>query len=85
MANDWCILASIICTNVLLMAFCLFQIIQHNYPLHRISYCADDKSDKRMLTFIAKESESNKHQCFVFDSEKCVCVQEWGLQVQISH
>ena len=46
------------------------KVIQHRYPLHRISYCADDKSDKRMFTFVAKEGESN--YCFVFDSEKCV-------------
>ncbi|KAK2171753.1 hypothetical protein NP493_1029g02000, partial [Ridgeia piscesae] len=45
------------------------KVIQHRYPLHRISYCADDKSDKRMFTFVAKEGESN--YCFVFDSEKC--------------
>ncbi len=50
----------------------VFQVIQHQYPLHRISYCADDKSDKRMFTFIAKQSDSNVHHCFVFDSEKCV-------------
>lgn len=43
----------------------------HQYPLHRISYCADDKTDKRMFTFIAKASDSNKHFCYVFGSEKC--------------
>ncbi len=48
--------------------------MQHRFPLHRISYCADDKSDKRIFTFIAKEQDSNKHHCFVFDSEKCVSV-----------
>ena len=47
-------------------------MIQHQYPLHRISYCADDKSDKRMFTFIAKDTDKNEHHCFVFDSEKCV-------------
>ena len=47
-------------------------MMQHRFPLHRISYCADDKSDKRIFTFIAKEADSNKHHCFVFDSEKCV-------------
>lgn len=49
------------------------QIIQFQYPLHHVSYCADDKSDKRMFTFIAKERDANKHHCFVFDSEKNVC------------
>ena len=42
------------------------------FPLHRISYCADDKADKRMLTFIAKHADNNTHNCFVFDSDKCV-------------
>lgn len=45
--------------------------IQHNCQLHRISFCADDKTDKRIFTFICKDSESNKHLCYVFDSEKC--------------
>ncbi|CAG5118494.1 unnamed protein product, partial [Candidula unifasciata] len=47
------------------------KLILHQYPLHRISYCADDKSDKRMFTFIAKEASGNQHFCYVFDSEKC--------------
>ncbi|ELU11836.1 hypothetical protein CAPTEDRAFT_95486, partial [Capitella teleta] len=47
------------------------KAVQHQYPLHRISYCADDKSDKRMFTFIAKAAETDVHHCFVFDSEKC--------------
>ncbi|XP_043433203.1 PTB domain-containing engulfment adapter protein 1 isoform X9 [Prionailurus bengalensis] len=45
--------------------------VQHNCQLHRISFCADDKTDKRVFTFICKDSESNKHLCYVFDSEKC--------------
>ncbi|XP_041117671.1 PTB domain-containing engulfment adapter protein 1-like isoform X3 [Polyodon spathula] len=45
--------------------------VQHNCQLHRISFCADDKTDKRIFTFICKDAESNKHLCFVFDSEKC--------------
>uniref|UniRef100_H0ZLD8 PTB domain-containing engulfment adapter protein 1 n=1 Tax=Taeniopygia guttata TaxID=59729 RepID=H0ZLD8_TAEGU len=44
---------------------------KHNCQLHRISFCADDKTDKRIFTFICKDSESNKHLCYVFDSEKC--------------
>lgn len=42
----------------------------HQFPLHQISYCADDKSDKKFFTFIAKEENSKKHNCFVFVSEK---------------
>ncbi|XP_041119784.1 PTB domain-containing engulfment adapter protein 1-like isoform X3 [Polyodon spathula] len=45
--------------------------VQHSCQLHRISFCADDKTDKRIFTFICKDAESNKHLCFVFDSEKC--------------
>ncbi|XP_072274895.1 PTB domain-containing engulfment adapter protein 1 isoform X2 [Pyxicephalus adspersus] len=45
--------------------------VLHNCQLHRISFCADDKTDKRIFTFICKDSESNKHLCYVFDSEKC--------------
>lgn len=44
--------------------------IFHQYPLHRISYCADDKSDKKFFSFIAKEADSDKHSCFVFVSDK---------------
>lgn len=42
----------------------------HQYPLHRISYCADDKSDKKFFSFIAKDAEGDKHSCFVFVSDK---------------
>lgn len=52
----------------------VFQDVLHNCQLHRISFCADDKTDKRIFTFICKDSESNKHLCYVFDSEKCVSV-----------
>jgi len=44
--------------------------IQHQYPLHRISYCADDKAEKRFFSFIAKEEDSDKHTCYVFVSDK---------------
>ncbi|RWS02529.1 PTB domain-containing engulfment adapter protein 1-like protein, partial [Dinothrombium tinctorium] len=44
--------------------------IMHQYPLHRISYCADDKSDKKFFSFIAKETENDTHSCFVFVSDK---------------
>uniref|UniRef100_A0A3Q3VUY7 PTB domain-containing engulfment adapter protein 1 n=1 Tax=Mola mola TaxID=94237 RepID=A0A3Q3VUY7_MOLML len=38
--------------------------VLHNCQLHRISFCADDKTDKRIFTFICKDSESNKHLCY---------------------
>ncbi|XP_067003317.2 PTB domain-containing engulfment adapter protein 1 [Anabrus simplex] len=44
--------------------------IMHQYPLHRISYCADDKGEKRFFSFIAKEADSESHNCFVFVSDK---------------
>lgn len=47
-----------------------YKTVLYQYPLHYVSYCADDKSDKRMFTFIAKQKDSTKHHCFVFDSEK---------------
>ncbi|TRY83193.1 hypothetical protein DNTS_000687 [Danionella cerebrum] len=45
----------------------------HNCQLHRMSFCADDKTDKRIFTFICTEPETKTHLCYVFDSEKCVC------------
>ncbi|CAG0899059.1 unnamed protein product [Cyprideis torosa] len=44
--------------------------ILHQYPLHRISYCADDKAERRFFAFIAKNSEEEGHTCFVFVSDK---------------
>lgn len=44
--------------------------VLHQYPLHRISYCADDKGEKRFFSFIAKEADSDVHMCFVFVSDK---------------
>ena len=55
---------------VLLAAF--LQRILHQYPLHRISYCADDKAEKKFFSFIAKEPDSEKHTCYVFVSDKLV-------------
>jgi len=49
--------------------------ILHQYPLHRISYCADDKSEKKFFSFIAKEVDSEKHTCYVFVSDKLVSLQ----------
>ena len=48
------------------------KTVLHEYPLHRISYCADDKAEKRFFSFIAKDAESNRHTCFVFLSDKLV-------------
>ncbi|OXA59756.1 PTB domain-containing engulfment adapter protein 1 [Folsomia candida] len=42
--------------------------ILHQFPLHQISYCADDKTEKKFFSFIAKDGEC--HRCFVFSSEK---------------
>jgi len=43
----------------------------HQFPLHRISYCADENSERRYLTFITKVQEgSDRHECFVFISDK---------------
>jgi len=46
------------------------QRIMHQYPLHRISYCADDKGEKKFFSFIAKEEDAERHTCFVFVSDK---------------
>ena len=48
------------------------QKVLHQYPLHRISYCADDKAEKRFFSFIAKDADSTRHTCFVFLSDKLV-------------
>ncbi|XP_048091365.1 PTB domain-containing engulfment adapter protein 1 isoform X9 [Alosa alosa] len=45
--------------------------VQHNCQLHRMSFCADDKTDKRIFTFICTDPETKRHLCYVFDSEKC--------------
>ncbi|XP_015602655.1 PTB domain-containing engulfment adapter protein 1 isoform X2 [Cephus cinctus] len=44
--------------------------IMHQYPLHRISYCADDKGEKKFFSFVAKEEDAENHTCFVFVSDK---------------
>ncbi|XP_026316646.1 PTB domain-containing adapter protein ced-6 isoform X2 [Hyposmocoma kahamanoa] len=51
--------------------------IMYQFPLHRISYCADDKGAKKYFSFIAKSAmngmngtEAEKHECFVFISTK---------------
>ena len=55
--------------------------VQHKFALHKMSYCADDKSDKRIVTFIAKEKDSDQHKCYVFDSEKCVSLRQKTLSI----
>ncbi|XP_076871672.1 PTB domain-containing engulfment adapter protein 1 isoform X6 [Brachyhypopomus gauderio] len=45
--------------------------VLHNNQLHRMSFCADDKTDKRIFAFICTESDTKRHLCYVFDSEKC--------------
>ncbi|XP_041981861.1 PTB domain-containing adapter protein ced-6 isoform X2 [Aricia agestis] len=55
--------------------------VMYQFPLHRISYCADDKGAKKYFSFIAKggsvangmnghDGDSEKHECFVFVSTK---------------
>ncbi|XP_059058847.1 PTB domain-containing adapter protein ced-6 isoform X2 [Achroia grisella] len=57
--------------------------IMYQFPLHRISYCADDKGAKKYFSFIAKGGSTvngvnghdntpnlEKHECFVFISTK---------------
>lgn len=44
--------------------------ILHQFPLHHLSYCADDKTDKKFFSFIAKDVSCEKHVCFVFVSDK---------------
>ncbi|KAL0859223.1 hypothetical protein ABMA27_011037 [Loxostege sticticalis] len=55
--------------------------IMYQFPLHRISYCADDKGAKKYFSFIAKgastvngvsheSSGTERHECFVFISTK---------------
>ncbi|XP_066924895.1 capon-like protein isoform X2 [Clytia hemisphaerica] len=39
-------------------------------PLHRVSYCADDHSEKKLFAFIAKDQETKQHSCFVFICDK---------------
>lgn len=34
--------------------------ILHQFPLHRISYCADDKGEKKFFSFIAKQPNQGK-------------------------
>ncbi|EGT39801.1 hypothetical protein CAEBREN_18022 [Caenorhabditis brenneri] len=45
--------------------------IMYTFPLGRISFCADDKDDKRMFSFIARaDGSSGTPCCYAFTSEK---------------
>jgi hypothetical protein len=44
------------------------KMVLFNNPLHTISFCADDKQDKRVFSYIAKVD--SKHECFVFLSSE---------------
>ncbi|KAL3068379.1 hypothetical protein niasHT_030670 [Heterodera trifolii] len=57
---------SVNCVNVL-DAKSRAIIVKHH--LSRISFCADDRQDKRLFSYIAK-NEQGKYQCFVFLSDK---------------
>ncbi|KJH48671.1 phosphotyrosine interaction domain protein [Dictyocaulus viviparus] len=47
------------------------KMVLYRYPLQKISFCADDKQDKRIFSFITKsQSDPDKHNCFVFLSDK---------------
>ncbi|KAL1234399.1 PTB domain-containing engulfment adapter protein [Trichinella spiralis] len=43
------------------------KVLVCQHALHRISFCADDKQDKRVFAYIVKRSaESSEHDCHVF-------------------
>ncbi|XP_061412057.1 PTB domain-containing engulfment adapter protein 1-like isoform X2 [Lethenteron reissneri] len=44
----------------------------HSIPLNHISFCADDKVDKRMFAFVCRDVDKNRNLCYAFDSDKCV-------------
>jgi len=46
--------------------------ILHQFLLQKISYCADDKAEKKFFSFIAHDpdSGSNTYSCYVFASNK---------------
>ncbi|PIC42320.1 hypothetical protein B9Z55_009437 [Caenorhabditis nigoni] len=45
------------------------KTMMYQFQLPRISFCADDKDDKRMFSFIAR-GDDGKHFCYAFTSEK---------------
>ncbi|CAB4021683.1 PTB domain-containing engulfment adapter 1-like, partial [Paramuricea clavata] len=42
----------------------------YSFPLQRVSYCADDKTSKKLFGFIARDKESSQHQCYILECEK---------------
>lgn len=42
--------------------------ILHQFPLHRISYCADDKGEKKFFSFIAKQPNQGKQFTVLFEN-----------------
>ena len=66
----------VVCTLPMFHFFTLlvecYQEPLYSYPLHRISYCADDKRDKKLFAFIAKDSGAQRHSCYVFECDKMV-------------
>ena len=62
-----------ICFNTVIL-WCYFWLQEelYCYPLHHISYCADDKRDKKLFAFIAKDKANPEHNCYVFECEKLV-------------
>jgi len=46
------------------------KTVLHHHPLQRISYCADDKAEKKFFSFISSDPETSVHSCYVFASNK---------------
>lgn len=42
------------------------HVILHQFPLHRISYCADDKGEKKFFSFIAKQPNQGNMKVIVY-------------------
>ncbi|XP_028398037.1 PTB domain-containing engulfment adapter protein 1-like [Dendronephthya gigantea] len=42
----------------------------YSFPLQRVSYCADDKTSKKLFGFIARDKETSQHQCYILECEK---------------
>ncbi|KAJ8966334.1 hypothetical protein NQ314_003602 [Rhamnusium bicolor] len=43
--------------------------ILHQFPLHRISYCADDKGEKKFFSFIAKQPNQGEYHFIIKNSD----------------
>lgn len=46
------------------------KAVHYKFPLQRISYCADDKVEKKLMSFIAKDTEKGVHVCYVLGNER---------------